>query len=79
MHIDIISPEKTLYSSIHAESITCPGIDGAFQLLDHHAPIISALKNGKIEVRENGNPIVFEIKSGMVECNKNKVNVLIEE
>ena len=33
-----------------AEAIQFPGLDGSFQVLNNHAPIISALTEGKVKV-----------------------------
>jgi F-type H+-transporting ATPase subunit epsilon len=79
MRIDIITPEKTLFSSENAQSVICPGIEGSFQLLENHAPIISALKKGELTVVENRSNKTFTIASGLLECSKNTVNILVEE
>lgn len=80
MVLHIITPEKTLYSSENASSVICPGMDGAFQLLNNHSPLVSALKKGKVVVADAQNKsIEFNINSGLVECSKNKVNILVEE
>ena len=47
MTLEILTPEKKLYSG-EASAVTLPGIDGKFQLLERHAPIISALGKGKL-------------------------------
>ena len=43
MHLEIVSPEATLYSG-EATSVTLPGVDGGFQILDNHAPIVALLE-----------------------------------
>lgn len=80
MVLNIITPEKTLYSSENASSVICPGLDGAFQLLNNHSAMVSALKKGKVVVADSENKALeFSINSGLVECSKNVVNVLVEE
>ena len=49
MQLDILTPEKKLYSG-EVNSIEMPGIDGYFGVLNNHAPMISALTAGKITV-----------------------------
>lgn len=49
MQLEIITPEAPVFSG-EVTSVLLPGIDGLFQLLNHHAPIISALKKGSIKV-----------------------------
>ncbi|HUM45522.1 MAG TPA: ATP synthase F1 subunit epsilon [Chitinophagales bacterium] len=77
MHLDILTPEKRIFSG-EADAVSFPGTAGAFQVLNHHAPLISSLKEGKIKVRIMKEEKFFTIKSGFVEVLKNKVTVLVE-
>ena len=49
MLLEIISPEKTLFGA-EVESVSVPGSDGSFQMLNNHAPIVSTLANGIVTV-----------------------------
>ena len=49
MYLEIVTPEAVLFSS-DITSVSVPGMDGEFQLLDHHAPIVSTLKDGEIRI-----------------------------
>lgn len=49
MYLEIVSPEATLFSS-EVDSVTVPGINGEFQMLTNHAPIVSLLKEGIIKI-----------------------------
>lgn len=51
MQLDILTPERKLYSG-DITSVEMPGIDGYFGILSNHAPMISALKAGKITVEQ---------------------------
>ncbi len=78
MHLEIITPEKKIYSG-EVEMINIPGTEGSFGLLENHAPIISTLKAGSIKiVEQNKSEKSFEVKGGVVEMNNNKVIVLAE-
>ena len=78
MRVDIISPEKMIFSG-DAKSITLPGSNGSFQLLDNHAPIISTLVEGVVEMEfSNSERKTFEIKGGVVEVRNNKVSLLAD-
>ncbi len=92
MHLEIISPERTLYSG-EATSVIVPGADGEFQILDHHAPIVSILEEGTVKIKgvamaekmkqyfkpgKEANEMLLEIPSGTVEVNDNKVIVLAD-
>ena len=50
MFLEIVSPEKTLFSG-EVSSVIVPGTEGSFQILNNHAPIVSTLKNGLIKLK----------------------------
>ena len=78
MLLEIITPEKTLYKG-EVSLVQLPGIDGSFEILENHAPLISVLAKGKIKVNDaKKETIFFEIKGGVIEVLKNKVLVLAE-
>jgi F-type H+-transporting ATPase subunit epsilon len=49
MHLEIITPETKIFAG-EATAVQLPGIDGLFQVLNNHAPIISALGKGNIKI-----------------------------
>ena len=77
MHLDIITPEKNVYSG-EVEMVNLPGSDGSFGIMKDHAPIVSTLKAGEIKVVENGSEKLFPVSGGVVEVNNNKIIVLAE-
>jgi F-type H+-transporting ATPase subunit epsilon len=77
MELIIQTPEGMVYSG-EAESVHLPGEDGSFQILNNHAPLIAALRDGVVRVETAGAKQVFNIKSGIVEVLKNKISVLTE-
>ena len=52
MYLEIVSPEAKLFSN-DVESVTMPGTDGEFQMLNNHAAIVSTLTEGTIKIRTN--------------------------
>lgn len=78
MKLNIITPEDTLYEG-EVKSVQLQGTDGKFQLLNNHAPIISALAKGKIKITENNDQTIeYEINGGLVEMSKNKIQILAQ-
>lgn len=91
MFLEIVTPEATLFSG-EVESIAVPGVNGEFQMLKDHAPIISLLKEGfvkiygNIELNENvrdkfekqSKGTWLAINSGTIELKDNKVIVLAD-
>ena len=53
MKVKIISPEKVVYEG-ETSLMQLPGIDGSFEILNNHAPIISVLGKGNIRVVTKG-------------------------
>jgi len=49
MFLEIVSPEAILFSS-EVDSVSVPGVNGEFQMLNNHAPIVSILKKGIIQI-----------------------------
>ncbi|WP_282079885.1 F0F1 ATP synthase subunit epsilon [Aquimarina algiphila] len=92
MYLEIVTPEAVLFSG-EVTSVAVPGVDGEFQMLDNHAPIISLLGKGNVKVYgdmnlqeevankftkgENG-VTLLSITSGTIEMKDNKVIVLAD-
>ena len=49
MKLEVITPEKKMFEG-NVEAVQFPGVDGSFQVLDNHAPIISVLSSGKVKI-----------------------------
>lgn len=79
MNLEILTPEKKLYSD-EVFGVQLPGISGSFEVLDRHAPMVSALKQGRIKVLKDklNHRDHFDIQGGFVEVINNKVTVLVE-
>lgn len=77
MQLDILTPEKKVYSG-NAKSVLFPGANGFFQVLDNHAAMVAALKEGNMKVESDTGATNYQITGGFVEVLKNKVTVLIE-
>jgi len=58
MNLEIITPDTTIYKG-EAELVQLPGIDGSFEILNNHAPLISALRHGKVKIKKNGKEEFF--------------------
>jgi F-type H+-transporting ATPase subunit epsilon len=78
--VDIITPDSTIFTGDSVGLIQLPGIDGSFEVLNNHAPLIAVLGKGKIKLINKGEKEehFFEIGGGVVEVVNNKVLVLAE-
>lgn len=79
MNLEILTPEKKLFSG-EVYGVQMPGISGSFEVLDKHAPLVSALKAGRVKILKDKNQhaAFFDIQSGFVEVLNNKVTLLAE-
>ena len=93
MILEIVSPEAKLFSG-EVTSVSLPGVNGSFQILNFHAPIVSTLKEGVIKitapkfvfekevedkfVKQKDQSYTLAISSGTIEMKDNKIIVLVD-
>jgi F-type H+-transporting ATPase subunit epsilon len=93
MILEIVSPEALLFSG-EVSSVSLPGVNGSFQILNNHAPIVSILKQGIVKItaptfsikkeviekftKVNDQNYNLEINSGTIEMKDNKVIILAD-
>jgi F-type H+-transporting ATPase subunit epsilon len=93
MILEIVSPEATLFKG-EVTSVSVPGINGEFQMLNNHAPIVSLLGKGNVKISAQNMTIEKEfvskfnkvneqtywlpIASGTLEMNEHKIIVLAD-
>lgn len=78
MTLEILTPEKKLFSG-EVYGVQLPGISGLFEVLDRHAPVVSALKKGNLKVLVTKNQFEnYLIQGGFVEVLNNKATILVE-
>ncbi len=77
--IEIVTPQKQFFAG-EVTSILAPGRDGLFQVLKNHAPLVAALKGGKVklELPDSGEK-TFTIADGFFEMSDNKAILLAED
>lgn len=92
MFLEIVTPEKVLLST-DVTSVTLPGVEGEFQVLNNHAAIVSVLEEGYLKIdgdfklpKKTANAFVkgvnhkytLKIKGGVLEMKNNKAIVLAD-
>jgi F-type H+-transporting ATPase subunit epsilon len=79
MQIEILTPEKKLFAG-DIYGVQLPGVDGSFEVLEKHAPMVSALGSGvlKLLLDRNGKASKYSIAGGFIEVLNNKVTILLE-
>ena len=80
MDLEILTPVRKLFSG-NVYGIQLPGISGSFEVLEKHAPMVSALGAGNLKVlndKTGNNNTIYTITGGFMEVINNRVVVLVE-
>ncbi len=75
---ELVSPEKLLLSKA-VDMVTVPGTEGYMGVMAGHSPLVSTLRAGMIDIKDEGVDTRFFIRGGFAEINPGKVTVLAEE
>jgi len=76
--LEILTPDKRLFKG-EVNSVYVPGEKGAFMILNNHAPIISTLLKGTINVlTKDYKEEHYEINSGVIEVKSNEIVILAD-
>src|SRR3954469_22111548 len=70
--LEIVTPERLAYSE-DVDSVQVPGIAGELGILPHHAPLVSLLGVGELEIRKGGSSESFAIAGGFLQVLSDKV------
>jgi F-type H+-transporting ATPase subunit epsilon len=76
---EMVSPDRLL-ASADADMVVVPGSEGDFGVLPGHAPMISTLRPGLVEVHDEGKEVqkIF-VRGGFAEVTPEGLTVLAEE
>ena len=78
MKVEILAPGKNLFEG-EVDYVGLPGSEGGLGILNHHSPLITTLKEGKIKLQlPSGKEEFFEVNGGTVEVLNNKVIILAD-
>jgi len=75
--VDIVTPEKMLYSG-DVEMVTLPGTNGQMGILRGHAPLLSTLDIGEIVLHSREGNEYLAVSGGVVEVRPDKVTILAD-
>jgi F-type H+-transporting ATPase subunit epsilon len=73
--VTVLSPKQVVFEG-EARSVFLPGDRAEFEILDHHAPIVSLLRRGAIAIDWDRR---IPVKRGVMKFDRNECLVLIEE
>lgn len=76
--LSVVTPEKTVFE-MEVRSIIAPGSEGYLGVLSGHAPLITALKPGILEITDNaGEESMFSLSGGFLEVSGNIATILAD-
>ena len=79
IQVDIVTPEKKIFSENNILSVTVPGIEGDMGILNNHIPIITFLRPGTIQIQAQNKDSSFFISDGVLEFSNNVLTILASE
>lgn len=79
LHFELVTPEKLLRSE-EVHMVVVPGTEGDFGVLEGHAPVMSTIRNGELQVYRTagGTPETVAIRGGFAEVDGKGLTVLAE-
>ena len=79
LHFELVSPERQLMSGDVAE-VVVPGTEGNFTVMPKHAPVLSTLKPGVVDIKgTDGRETRIFVRGGFAEVNPRGLTVLAEQ
>ena len=79
LHFELVTPEK-LVRSEDVHMVVVPGTEGDFGVLEGHAPVMSTIRDGALQVyaTDGASPEEIEVRGGFAEVGENGLTVLAE-
>jgi F-type H+-transporting ATPase subunit epsilon len=78
LYVEIVAPEGSAYRG-EASRFRAPGVEGSFEVLYNHAPLVAATAVGSTIITEpDGRKVVFATNDGFVEVLNNRVIMVTE-
>jgi F-type H+-transporting ATPase subunit epsilon len=75
--LEVVTPTQQVYEG-GVRSLQAPGVDGDFEVLIGHIPMITALKTGVITIRDASGRNIYAVSGGFVEVLRHQATVLAE-
>ncbi len=77
-HVDIVSAEQEIYSGL-AEMVIAPAEEGDVGIAARHAPLLTRLKPGQVQVKTpDSETLPFYVSGGILEVQPHLVTVLAD-
>jgi F-type H+-transporting ATPase subunit epsilon len=79
LHFELVTPAKLIRSE-DVHMVVVPGAEGEFGVLEGHAPFMSTIRDGAMQIYKTAGaaPETIEIRGGFAEVGENGLTVLAE-
>ena len=77
-HFELVSPERLIFSG-EVEQVVVPGSEGVFTVLRNHAPMLSTIRPGVIEVTSATGPSKLFVRGGFADVSEKGLTILAEQ
>jgi len=78
LYVEIVAPTGSAYRG-DAARFRAPGVEGSFEVLYNHAPMVAAIGVGTVTItKPSGDRVVFAVDEGFVEVLDNRVIMVVE-
>ena len=77
MRLDIVTAERVVYSE-DVDMVVAPGVEGQLGILPHHAPLMTTLQAGELQVRKGKEEFFLAVSGGFLEVRPDRVIVLAD-
>lgn len=78
LQLDIVTIERQVYSASDVDAIVAPGSEGLLGILPRHEPLITALKEGELEIIRGGKREYLAIGGGFMEVRGSRVVIMAD-
>ncbi len=76
VQLDITTPRRVVYSN-EIDMLIARAIDGNIGIMPGHTPLVTALENSVVRVKNNDEEIPIPISDGFLEVKPDKINLIV--
>lgn len=76
-HFELVSPERLLFTG-EVDAVVAPGVEGFFTVLADHAPVMTVLKPGVVEIDAGDKKEALFVRGGFADVGQSGFTILAE-
>lgn len=77
LHFSLVAPERELYAG-DVDQVNAPGAEGDFGVFAGHAPFMTTLREGPVQVIDGGTTRTFTVRGGFADVTPDGLTILAE-